>query len=92
MIPIIQDQFEIQGPNGCHRCYVTAPAQSSVAEARFSRLFKISTARALVVELILAIAYTHAQGFVHGGKPVGGGPIQFSDQLEEVVARLASYH
>lgn len=67
MIPVIQDQFEICGPNGCHKCYVTAPASSSVAAANFSRLFKIETARALVSQLILAVAYTHAQGFVHGG-------------------------
>ncbi|KAB8225336.1 hypothetical protein BDV33DRAFT_198715 [Aspergillus novoparasiticus] len=28
MILIIQDPFEIQGPNGCHKCYVAPPAQS----------------------------------------------------------------
>lgn len=70
MMPIVQDQFDIEGPNGSHSCFVTFPAQSSVATARFSRVFKIETARALVAQLILAIAYIHAQGFVHGGELV----------------------
>lgn len=78
IIPIIQDRFEIQGPNGCHKCYVTPPAQSSVAAASFSHLFKIETARALVAELVLAVAYIHAQGIVHGGKPVGWEFVWFS--------------
>ena len=68
MLPIIQDQFEIQSPNGSHRCYVTSPAQSSVASASFSCFFNLETARALASELILAIAYIHSRGFVHGGK------------------------
>lgn len=48
MMPTIQDQIEIEGPNGTHSCIVTSPAQSSVATARSSRVFKIETARALV--------------------------------------------
>ncbi|EGC45698.1 protein kinase [Histoplasma capsulatum var. duboisii H88] len=68
MIPTIQAQFERQGPNGCHRCYVTAPARSSVAAAKFSCCFEIEAARALVAWLVLAVAYTHVRGFIHGGK------------------------
>lgn len=70
MIPRIQNQFVLQGPNGCHRCHVEFPARSSVATAKFCCCFKIETARVLVTQLILAVAYTHARGFVHGGKPV----------------------
>lgn len=68
MIPLIHDRFEIQSPNGSHKCYVTPPAQSSVAAASFSSFFDLDTARALASELVLAIAYTHARGFVHGGE------------------------
>lgn len=70
MIPIIQYQFEIKGPNGCHRCYVTSPAQSSVAAAHFSYLFTIETARVVVAQLVLAVAYIHQKGIIHGGKSI----------------------
>ena len=68
MMPSIQDQFEIEGPNGSHSCFVTSPAQSSIATARFSRVFKLETARVLVAQLVIAVAHVHAQGFVHGGE------------------------
>ncbi|KAM4060614.1 hypothetical protein HRG_001836 [Hirsutella rhossiliensis] len=35
-IPAILDEFEVDGPNGTHPCYVTIPAQGSVQEAKFS--------------------------------------------------------
>lgn len=67
MVPFVWDEFELQGPNGYHRCYVTAPARSSVAAARLSSCFKIDIARAIAAQMIFAVAYTHARGFVHGG-------------------------
>lgn len=68
MIPRIQDQFEIHGRNGSHRCLATTPAQSSVAAANSARLFPIEVARALVAQLIMAVSYIHAQMVVHGGE------------------------
>ncbi|XP_044723940.1 uncharacterized protein HRG_01836 [Hirsutella rhossiliensis] len=50
-IPAILDEFEVDGPNGTHPCYVTIPAQ---------------VARALAAKLILAVGFVHSQGFVHG--------------------------
>ncbi|KAK2873820.1 hypothetical protein FQN49_002044 [Arthroderma sp. PD_2] len=84
MIPILRDQFELQGPNGCHRCYVTSPAQSSIAEASLFRLFAIKTTRALVAQLILAVAYTHAQGFVHGDIHLGNALIRLPSSLDQL--------
>ncbi|KAB8270304.1 kinase-like protein [Aspergillus minisclerotigenes] len=71
MIPIIQDRFEIQGPNGCHKCYLTPPAQSS-------------TARALVAELVLAVAYIHAQGIVHGDIHLGNALIRLPTSFDRL--------
>ncbi|GKZ16482.1 hypothetical protein AbraIFM66951_000290 [Aspergillus brasiliensis] len=71
LIPIILDEFGIEGPNGRHQCLVTAPAQSSVSTALFSRHFQLETARALVAELALAVACVHAQGYVHGDIHLG---------------------
>lgn len=76
MIPTIQDQFESLSPNGTHACYVTAPAQCSVADAQFARLFPMDTARVLVASLVLAVSYIHNRGFVHGGKVVHQTPGQ----------------
>lgn len=71
MIFTLHDEFEIQGPNGRHRCLVTVPARSSVSVASFSRLFKRVTARALAAQLVLAVAYTHGRGFIHGDIHLG---------------------
>ncbi|OJJ42919.1 hypothetical protein ASPZODRAFT_161917 [Penicilliopsis zonata CBS 506.65] len=48
MIPAILDRFIIQGPNGTHACYVTAPARASlsgVKDGSWSRLFQLDVAR-----------------------------------------------
>ncbi|EAW17522.1 putative protein kinase [Aspergillus fischeri NRRL 181] len=65
-IPFPLDEFEVHGPNGTHPCYTMAPARCNLREVSFSRLFPIEVARALSGGLILAIAYTHSQGYVHG--------------------------
>ncbi|PIG89516.1 hypothetical protein AARAC_006859 [Aspergillus arachidicola] len=84
MIPIIQDRFEIQGPNGCHKCYVAPPAQSSVVAASCSHLFKIETARALVAELALAVAYIYAQGIFHGDIHLGNALIRLPTSFDRL--------
>lgn len=66
-IPAILDEFEVDGPNGTHPCFATVPAQGSVEEAKSCRLFHIQVARALAAKLVLAVAFVHSQGFVHGG-------------------------
>lgn len=66
-IPCLLDEFEVHGPNGAHACYTTAPARCNLSEVSFSRLFPLEVARALVGGLTLALAYTHSQGYVHGG-------------------------
>ncbi|PYI01809.1 kinase-like protein [Aspergillus sclerotiicarbonarius CBS 121057] len=84
MIPIILNQFEVQGPNGCHRCYVTAPAQSSVSEAIFSCHFQVETARALAAELALAVAWIHARGYVHADLHLGNILIRLSSGFDQL--------
>lgn len=66
-IPFPLDEFEVHGPNGTHPCYTMAPARCNLREVSFSRLFPVEVARALSGGLTLAIAYTHSQGYVHGG-------------------------
>jgi serine/threonine-protein kinase SRPK3 len=66
-LPSILDAFDIHGPNGTHTCYTLTPAQGSLKEASFSRLFPIQVARALAAKLATAVAFVHSRGVVHGG-------------------------
>ncbi|KAH7390771.1 hypothetical protein DE146DRAFT_634637 [Phaeosphaeria sp. MPI-PUGE-AT-0046c] len=65
-LPSILDAFDIHGPNGTHTCYTLTPAQGSLKEASFSRLFPVQVARALAAKLATAVASVHSRGFVHG--------------------------
>ena len=70
MIPSSEHRFFVHGPNGTHPCYVKAPAQCSITMARweaYPEYFQPETARSLVAQLVLAVDYIHARGFVHGG-------------------------
>ncbi|RAK80833.1 kinase-like protein [Aspergillus fijiensis CBS 313.89] len=67
LVPVLLDEFEVQGPNGNHTCYTVTPARCNLREISFSRLFPLDVARALAYGLTLAVAYTHSQGYVHGG-------------------------
>lgn len=70
-IPFILDEFAISGPNSLHQCLVSPVGIMSLAEAKDAsifRLFQPPVARALCAQLVLAVAYLHAQGVVHAGK------------------------
>jgi serine/threonine protein kinase len=44
-IPVIHDQFRLQGPNGDHRCSVMSPTRSSLAAAKSCCCFPMESAR-----------------------------------------------
>ncbi|GKZ33429.1 hypothetical protein AbraIFM66950_003285 [Aspergillus brasiliensis] len=74
MLPSILDTFSIHGPNGEHACYVTSPARVSLAdlkEGSWISLFQLDVARALAAQLVLAVDYVHARGFIHGDLHMG---------------------
>ncbi|KAF5612836.1 kinase domain protein [Fusarium subglutinans] len=69
LITPVLDQFTVNGPNGTHSCIVTAPARCSIAESIKTsgyNSFQLDVARALAAQLIMATAYIHRAGFVHG--------------------------
>lgn len=78
-IPEILDEFEVEGPEiqgakGKHKCLVTEPAGMSISDAREASphgCFQPLVARAIAAQLILAVAFMHARGFVHAGKNSG---------------------
>ncbi|OAQ68592.1 kinase domain-containing protein [Pochonia chlamydosporia 170] len=65
-IPLVLDEFRIQGPNGSHPCCTTPVALCNLRECSFSRLFRLDVARTLAYELTLAVALVHSRGYVHG--------------------------
>ncbi|RAH56393.1 kinase-like protein [Aspergillus piperis CBS 112811] len=84
LIPVILDEFEIEGPNRHHQCIVTAPAQSSVCGASFCCYFQIETARVLAAELALAVAFVHAQDYVYGDIHPGNILIHLPTSLDKL--------
>lgn len=70
MIPTVVNRFNLDGPNGTHPCFVTAPARCSLMDAKEAsgpRLFEIDVARSLAAQLAMAISLVHSQGYAHGG-------------------------
>lgn len=70
LLPQVLDCFNIDGPNGTHPCFVTAPARcilSDAAEAADYEPFQLHVARSLAAQLTIAVAYVHELGYVHGG-------------------------
>ncbi|KAL4987793.1 hypothetical protein BDW68DRAFT_187770 [Aspergillus falconensis] len=49
--------FKIDGPNGTHSCYVTAPARLGLSDAK--------DASVLAAQLVVAVEYLHSQGYAH---------------------------
>ncbi|KAG8165498.1 hypothetical protein KVR01_004050 [Diaporthe batatas] len=70
MVPTLLDEFHLDGPNGRHACIVTMPTRMSIPDTRETSrcygLFHIPTARAIIAQLIHAVAFCHENGIVHG--------------------------
>ncbi|TWU73014.1 hypothetical protein ED733_000097 [Metarhizium rileyi] len=74
MIRTLINTFRVNGPNGTHTCLVTDVARCSVDVAKRSGSYAPSTlpvARAIAAQLVLAVAYLHGKGFVHGDLHLG---------------------
>lgn len=72
MMPSLLDTFQVQGPNGTHTCLVTAAASGSLSRSKrnsVSAPLDLHVARAIAAQLVLAVAYLHGNGIIHGGEP-----------------------
>lgn len=70
MIPSLLDTFRLHGPHGTHTCNVIEFARCTLAEARrksWNMPMPLQVARAMTAQLVLAVAYMHHNGYVHGG-------------------------
>ncbi len=71
IIPLVLDSFTILGSSGSHPCYVTTLGTEdllSITDNTRTGMHNLDVSRALAAQLVLAVAYIHSQGFVHGGK------------------------
>lgn len=71
LVQTLMDDFDIQGPNGHHKCLVMPPAMMTIRDAKeasYSRLFRPETACFIVAQLVLAVDFVHAKGIVHAGQ------------------------
>lgn len=62
LIPRVLDTFSLDAPNGRHRCLVTEPGMMTIAEAKdasYTRLFKLPVAKAIMTQVIQAVAFLH---------------------------------
>lgn len=69
--PSLLDHFNLDGPNGKHKCLVMEAARCSLAaskEASWVRLFPLTTARILSAQIALAVHRMHSQGYIHNGR------------------------
>ncbi|KAK6831608.1 hypothetical protein RU639_002859 [Aspergillus parasiticus] len=83
-IPVLLDEFELNGPNGNHSCYTMTPARCNLREVSFSHLFPLEVARALVGGLTLSIAYMHSRGYVHGDIHLGNILVKLPSSLNHL--------
>ncbi|KAB8203010.1 kinase-like domain-containing protein [Aspergillus parasiticus] len=83
-IPVLLDEFELNGPNGNHSCYTMTPARCNLREVSFSHLFPLEVARALVGVLTLSIAYMHSRGYVHGDIHLGNILVKLPSSLNHL--------
>ncbi|KAL7267061.1 hypothetical protein RUND412_010365 [Rhizina undulata] len=65
----VLDEFEIQGPNGTHRCTVTEPLGPSITNVlEFTDGWRLppDVSRKVAAQLAQGVAFLHACGIVHG--------------------------
>ncbi|KAF6830944.1 hypothetical protein CMUS01_07538 [Colletotrichum musicola] len=74
MIPKLLDKFIIEGLRGNHTCLVTDPAGCSLNQAKTRCHYKplnLPVARSFAAQLVIAVAYLHSKGIVHGDLHLG---------------------
>ncbi|KAI4117998.1 MAG: hypothetical protein LQ345_001863 [Seirophora villosa] len=85
ILPIFDD-FQIDGPNGQHRCLTTEPAGCSLAKSKKNQpwKFRIQVARAIAAQAILGLRAIHGCNVVHGGKLRLSFCLPYADYLHDL--------
>lgn len=67
-IPLPLNEFQLEGPNGTHPCYTMALELSNLRTLSYSQL-PVNSAKTHSGQVSLAVAYIHAQEYVHRDTP-----------------------
>ncbi|KAL8868266.1 MAG: hypothetical protein Q9174_005101 [Haloplaca sp. 1 TL-2023] len=69
-MPTLLDEFDFDGPNGCHKCLVSKFAGYSIRTSRDVSnqiwQFPLQVARAITAKAVLGVHFMHKAGVVHG--------------------------
>ena len=90
-VSVLLDHFTLIGPNGSHRCLVLEPARINLGKAKdkspvsYELYFQPETCRAIMGQVIQAVAVLHDVGVVHGD--LHAGNVLF--HLPEVIDNLS---
>lgn len=77
LLSILLDSFTIHGPNGTHKCLVVEPGRMSFSDAKEESpvsnccTLRFETHRAVMGQIIQAVAKLHEKGVVHGDLRAG---------------------
>lgn len=70
VITALLDDFHLDGPNGRHDCIVTKLTRMNIQDTRETSrccgLLHVRVARAVIAQLVHAVAFCHENGIVHG--------------------------
>ncbi|KAG8409388.1 hypothetical protein J3459_017565 [Metarhizium acridum] len=87
MIPSVLDTFCVHGPHGTHTCLVTECVRCTLDDARrrsWGLPLDLSVARAIAAQFVLAVAYMHRNGYVHGDLHVGNIHLRHLENLDHL--------
>lgn len=69
-VTALLDEFHLDGPNGGHDCIVTKLTRMNIQDTRETSrcygLLHVPVARAVIAQLVHAVAFCHENGVVHG--------------------------
>ena len=72
-VPVLHDSFQIEGPNGVHRCLVGEVVGPTITDLQYihkCELLPLNVAHRVTAQLALGLSYIHSRGVIHGGKLV----------------------
>ncbi|EFE33760.1 uncharacterized protein ARB_07225 [Trichophyton benhamiae CBS 112371] len=94
LIRQLQDVFVEHGPNGTHRCLVMETGLCSLRVSKVMsahELLYLSTARAIIAELVLTVQSLHDRGIVHGDIHGGNILLRLPEDIRQITDATTLY-
>ncbi|KAG6887611.1 hypothetical protein C0992_011541 [Termitomyces sp. T32_za158] len=99
-VTTLLDDFDLEGPNGRHRCLITEVTGPSVGKVRYEtpgNRLPTSVARRIASQSAKGLAFLHSCGVVHGGKIHSYFTFIYADHSEDfhynnVLFEIPNFH